>query len=338
LNSRSHAHSCVERIGEVRVSVEDGVKPVTLAGKMRRRLRAPAKVLLPAVAALGAGTAIAVAQIPGSDGKITGCYVTNTLQDPNEGLPLGTLRVIDPGATTSTDANAYSCPNGEATITWNQQGPAGPAGPAGPQGTAGPIGPTGPQGAAGTVDVQAGPGVDVFMAINSGTNLRGLKAEPVGQTQNLTQILKGDANFHIVPISKFSLGAQNTVSIGSTSSGAGAGKVQFQSFEVVKPLDGLSPSLFVDLASGQHFKTVLIIVRRRAGNMSIPAFVYVMKLVSLTEIHVSGSSRAPTEMVHGEAGALTLAAYTQGAGGKLVVGPVGGWNRVSNSPASSVGG
>jgi hypothetical protein len=303
---------------------------------MRRRFRAPVKVLLPAVAALGAGTAIAVAQIPGSDGKITGCYVSN-VENSNE-LPLGTLRVIDPTATTSTDANAYSCANGEATITWNQQGPAGPAGPTGPQGAAGSVGPQGPQGAGGTGDVQAGPGVDIFMAINSGTNLSGLKAEPVGQTQNLTQTLRGDPNFHIVQISRFSLGADNTVAIGSSTSGAGAGKVKFQDFEVVKPLDGLSPSLFVDLASGAHFKTVLIVVRRRSGNMSIPAFVYVMKLVALTEIHVTGSSESPTEFVHGQAGTLALAAYTQSSGGKLAVGTPGGWNRVTNAPASSVGG
>jgi type VI protein secretion system component Hcp len=286
------------------VSDEDQVQTMTLAGKMGRRFRAPVKVLLPAVAALGAGTAIAVAQIPGSDGKITGCYVTNTLQDPNEGLPLGTLRVIDPTATTSTDPNAYSCPNGETTITWNQQGPAGPTGPTGPQG---PAGPTGAPGAGGTGNVQAGQGVDIFMVINSGTNLSGLKAERLGQTQNLTQTLSGDQNFHIVQVSSFSLGAENTVSIGSSTSGAGAGKVKFQSFEVVKPLDSLSPSLFLDLASGAHFKTVLIVVRRRSGNMSVPSFVYAMKLVYLSEIHASGSSNSQAEIVHGEAGTLTLA-------------------------------
>jgi hypothetical protein len=62
-----------------------------------------------------------------------------------------------------------------------------------------------------------------------------------------------------------------------------------------------------------------------------------MKLVFLAEIHVAGSSRPPTEIVHGETGALTLAAYKQSPGGKLTVGTVGGWNRVSNVPASSIG-
>ncbi|MDQ6775032.1 MAG: type VI secretion system tube protein Hcp [Actinomycetota bacterium] len=171
------------------------------------------------------------------------------------------------------------------------------------------------------------------MAINSGTNLSGLKAEPLGETQNLTQVLKGENNFHIVQISRFSLGAKNTVGTTSQTSGAGAGKVTFQNFEVVKPLDGLSPSLFVNLASGEHFKTVLNIIRRRSGNMSIPAFVYVMKIVTLTETQVSGASESPTEIVHGDAGALSLATYTESPAGKLTVGPAGGWNRLTNSPA-----
>jgi hypothetical protein len=188
------------------------------------------------------------------------------------------------------------------------------------------------------VDVQAGPSVDVYMALDSATNLGALKAEPVGQTQNLTNALGGDPKFHIVQISKFSLGAENTVSIGSSSTGAGAGKVKFQNFEVVKPLDNLSPSLFLSLASGQSFKTVLIVVRRRSGNMSVPFFVYEMKLVALTEIHVSGSSKSPTELIQGQAGSLLLAAYKQSAAGALSVGPTGGWNRVTNVPALSAGG
>jgi type VI secretion system secreted protein Hcp len=319
--------------------VSEGTKSQTVnpRGETRRRFRAPLKVLLPTLAALGAGTAVAVAQIPGPDGKVTACYVTNTLSDPNEGLPLGTLRVIDPSATSNPDPNAFSCRNGEATITWNQQGPAGPVGPPGPTGAQGPLGPTGPQGPAGTVEVQSGPGVDIFMAINSGTDLGKLQAEPVGETRNISDALGGGKNFHVVEISSFSLGAENTVTIGSQTGGAGAGKVKFQSFEVVKQLDSLSPSLFLDLASGAHYKTVLIVVRRRSGEMSVPSFAYVMKLVFLSEIHVSGSSKPPTEIIHGETGALTLVAYKQNSQGKLSVGTVGGWNRVTNLPASSVG-
>ena len=70
--------------------------------------------------------------------------------------------------------------------------------------------------------------------------------------------------------------------------------------------------------------------------MSVPLFVYTMKLVFLTKIHVSGSSRPPVETIEGEAGSLALSVYNQSSQGKSSLGPTSGWNRVTNSPASSV--
>jgi len=63
---------------------------------------------------------IAYASIPGPDGVIHGCYLTN-----------GNLRVID---------SAASCKSNETSLNWNQQGVTGPSGPTG---ATGPTGPTG---------------------------------------------------------------------------------------------------------------------------------------------------------------------------------------------------
>jgi type VI secretion system secreted protein Hcp len=312
------------------------------AAKARRWFRAHLKVLLPTVAALGVGAAIAVAQIPGSDGTFTGCVLTS----PGD-QPLGSLRVIDPSNTSTTGLD-NQCASDESTITWNEQGPQGPAGPTGPtgptghdgtngaQGATGAQGQQGPQGPPGSVSVQSGPDVDVFMALNSGTDLSKIRPEPAGETKSLTDALNGDPNFHLVELSGFDLGAQNTVTIGSSTGGAGSGKVQFQNFTVTKPLDSLSPSLFLTLASGAHYKTVLIVVRRTSGTTSVPLFVYVMKLVFLTKIHVTGSSRPPVETIEGEAGSLALAVYKQGSQGKSSLGPTSGWNRVTNKGSTSI--
>jgi hypothetical protein len=92
-----------------------------------------AKIGIPTVAALGAGSAIAVAAIPGDDGTIDGCYSRAT----------GNLRVVE---------SADDCRKAETAIKWNQRGPAGPqglpgpAGPKGDPGAAGPQGDPGPQG------------------------------------------------------------------------------------------------------------------------------------------------------------------------------------------------
>ena len=64
---------------------------------------------------------VAVASIPGPDGRFHGCYA-------NSG---GGLRIVDSGA---------ACRVGESRITFSQTGPQGPAGVPGPQGERGPSG------------------------------------------------------------------------------------------------------------------------------------------------------------------------------------------------------
>ena len=46
------------------------------------------KIALPAALALGAGTAVAIAAIPASDGTIHACYSTT-------GTPTGVARIVD---------------------------------------------------------------------------------------------------------------------------------------------------------------------------------------------------------------------------------------------------
>jgi hypothetical protein len=92
-------------------------------------------------AALTAG--VAVAAIPGTDGKIKGCYATTNgivLGIPHS---KGDLRLVDAGE---------ACRSYERAVTWNQQGipgQNGSPGPAGPTGSPGPTGASGPAGATG---------------------------------------------------------------------------------------------------------------------------------------------------------------------------------------------
>src|ERR1700744_235288 len=118
------------------------------------------KVLVPAVAALGLGIggAVAAASIPGSNGTITGCYVTPSGAETSEQTP-GLLRVIDPSDTTESNPAVSTCTSGEATITWNQKGQPGAQGVPGTPGAQGPVGPPGPTGATGSAGgVSAGSG------------------------------------------------------------------------------------------------------------------------------------------------------------------------------------
>jgi hypothetical protein len=84
--------------------------------------------VLVAAAVLTAGIGgVAVAQIPGTDGSITGCFGSS-----------GRLRIID--------TEVEDCRRFETEITWNQAGPQGPQGAKGDTGAPGPRGLTGPPG------------------------------------------------------------------------------------------------------------------------------------------------------------------------------------------------
>jgi type VI secretion system secreted protein Hcp len=110
------------------------------------------KIALPAALALGAGTAVAIAAIPASDGTIHACYSTT-------GTPTGAARIVD-----ETD----TCATTEKALTFNQTGPTGPAGPSGPPGDSGSSG----SGSSGGTDTGAGstmaggPSADIFLKLD----------------------------------------------------------------------------------------------------------------------------------------------------------------------------
>ncbi len=310
------------------MSREEGSRPADASGRGRRRIRTSLKVLVPTVAALGAGAAIAVGQIGGSDATITGCVLTNSDSD----TPVGSLRVLDPTVT-----GDQSCTDGqEAQITWNQQGPTGPTGTgvAGPTGPQGPQGPQGPAGPAGSAQVSSGASTDILMYLAPASDLGKLNPTPVGETTNPTNANATKA----FDLTSFTLDAMNSASIGSATSGAGAGKVSFQGFQFVKPLDKYSAQLFQDLASGSHLASVEIVIRKPGANgMDAPVVQYLLKTVFLTNIHISGEAKNATETIQGKFGAIQFVLYGQTNSGQSTVSSAGGWSQVTNSPVTVPG-
>lgn len=148
--------------------------------------------------------------------------------------PQGSLRVV--GA-------AEACKANESLLSWNARGPSGPAGatgatgPAGPTGATGPAGPEGPAGRDGR-DAE-GPPVPA----------------PIISLQMTVDTLNGN---NPTPIQSFSLGGSNPTTIGSSTGGAGTGKVNFADLNVLKYVDGLSVPLVKAMATGQHFNFVKI--------------------------------------------------------------------------------
>ncbi len=294
------------------------------------------KVLVPAVAALGLGIggAVAAASIPSSNGTITGCYVTPTSDSDS---PVGSLRVIDPSDTTESDPAVSTCTDGEATITWNQQGQPGPQGPPGQNGTNGQNGQNGQNGAtgpAGGVSASPGSNTAVIMELTpSNANLGGLNSIPVGESQ-----VSGTQNQEF-NVTSFDLGASSpTLNIGSQSTGAGAGKVTFQPFTVTKTVDRYSSDLFLDLAAGKALASAEIIVRKPdATGTATPVAQYLMKDVLLTSVHVSGTANKTTETIQGEYASIQFVFYGQNPNGSTAPVSAGGWSQVKNTSVPVIG-
>ena len=161
----------------------------------RRALR----VVAPTVVALGAGAALAVGAIPGSDGTIQACYQTVTDEAGNSGY----LRVVD---------NSDQCQEGENALAWNQRGPQGATGPKGDTGAAGPAGPPGPPGPAGADGSSGGGGGD------SRPTRVFLKLDGISGEETM------DGYQDQIGLDSFSYGAKNAVALGSSSSGRGRGQ------------------------------------------------------------------------------------------------------------------
>jgi type VI secretion system secreted protein Hcp len=111
------------------------------------------KIVLPLAAVLGAGTAVAIAAIPGADGTIHACYSTT-------GTPTGAVRFVDETTT--------SCPSGEAYVTFAQTGPQGPPGDPGPPGDSGTDTSGGGFGGTDTdtTTQPGGPNADIFLKLD----------------------------------------------------------------------------------------------------------------------------------------------------------------------------
>ena len=133
----------------------------------------------------------------------------------------------------------------------------------------------------------------------------------------------------------FEWGAENPTSIGSATGGAGAGKVKFDTLSITKRVDTASPALFQICASGGHFKTATLALRKagsggdKAGK---PYLQYTFKTVFITKITNSGSGGddLPTEVVEFAFGALEVSYAKQNKDGTLAAANLGNWNQITN--------
>ena len=140
-------------------------------------------------------------------------------------------------------------------------------------------------------------------------------------------------NANIFEVEDYSFDIEQTLNIGSQSTGAGAGKVTFNPFRITRKTDKASPLLFRMACSGTPFQTVALVLRRsKGGSTASSAFLkFTFKLVAVKTISWAHSDELPKESVTFEYGALVVEYWPQKPDGSMGTKVVDGWNRVKNT-------
>ena len=140
-------------------------------------------------------------------------------------------------------------------------------------------------------------------------------------------------NSTIIPVNDFDLEVDNAVDVASGTTGAGAGKVDFNPLTIHKAVDKASPSLFEACASGRHFTAVQLYLWQSAGPSGTAFLAYEFQTVFITKIDWSGTAgnEAPTETLTMEYGALVIAYKPTDSGSTPGQVTQGGWSRITNT-------
>jgi len=163
----------------------------------------------------------------------------------------------------------------------------------------------------------------------------GVSTAPEGETLDKTYSDK-----KAFEIKDFSFGVENPTTIGSSTGGAGAGKIKFNEFTIKKTTDKASPLFFKNCCVGSHYKTVTIEMRKAGGDPTAsgkPFLQFKFDTVFTTKIDWSGpGDEGPEESITFVYGKLGVKYWLQvpdkGTQGDQ---KFSGWDQVQNIDASS---
>ena len=145
-------------------------------------------------------------------------------------------------------------------------------------------------------------------------------------------------------VTEFTFGIAQTLNIGSQSTGAGAGKVQFNAFTFKIPASSkILPGLQTACANGKPYKNAYLLLRKQGGggptgngtDLTNYFLMYTFGLFAIATIDIAGGGdETPMATITAEYGGLHTRLQLYGADGRPVAGAVGapssGWNRVKN--------
>ena len=169
---------------------------------------------------------------------------------------------------------------------------------------------------------------------SSSARRAGALVAPGGATAyqlQLTQALAGNpALKEAIEVDSFSWGAKNPITIGSATGGAGAGKIAFNELRINKKVDRASPLLFKQMATGAHYKTVVLSLRK-AGEKD-PYMTFTMDTVFISNMNYGGGSpQVASEEVTFVFGKVAVLSNDRNSDGTLAPPVQMGWDQMTNT-------
>ncbi|HXW79848.1 MAG TPA: type VI secretion system tube protein Hcp [Acidimicrobiales bacterium] len=142
--------------------------------------------------------------------------------------------------------------------------------------------------------------------------------------------LGGGTASQAIQLASFSLEVENSLNIGSATSGAGAGKAKFDPITVTRNIDVASPALFQLCASGTHLKQVDFVVSQSGGSGGQKPFLrFTFSTVFVQNItwNASAGGDAPQETLNLEYGQMEMTFLNSQTNSA----PTAGWSQITNS-------
>ncbi len=141
----------------------------------------------------------------------------------------------------------------------------------------------------------------------------------------------------VFEVDTFSFDIEQTINMSSQSSGAGAGKVQFNPFKITRKIDKASSALYLMACQGKTFKTVSLGFRKASGIEASGLFFlrFDFQFVAVKTMSWSHGDDSPTEDVELEYGALGIVYAVQNQDGTMTAQNPVSWDKIKNLDNSS---
>jgi type VI secretion system secreted protein Hcp len=133
-------------------------------------------------------------------------------------------------------------------------------------------------------------------------------------------------------VQDYGFGTEQVYNLSSQSKGLGAGKITFQDFTINRKIDISSPQMYQFSCNGTAFKTVMLGLRKSAGDDKAGLFflAFEFKMVGVKTIAYSHDDESPKEAMSLVYGALCMK-YVQQKNDGSKGGESGyGWNQQKN--------